>query len=93
MSPKADSRLAEFLRRVLAAGGDASPVAVIFGDGAVAESQESMALQFAAAVRETGHVEPVEGAGLRRVRVTEAGREWLADYDGRSRDQHPRFSS
>ncbi|BBG00881.1 MULTISPECIES: hypothetical protein [Pseudonocardia] len=95
MSAKADSRLAEFLRRVLAAGNDTTPAEVVFGPGEVTELQESMAQQFAADVRELGYVEPVGGAegDPGRVQLTEQGRAWLDDYDGRSRTLHPRFSS
>lgn len=95
MSAKSDSRLAEFLRRVEASGGDAAPAAVVFGTGEVSEVQESIALQFAATVRELGHVEPAGGpdGDLRRVRLTPAGRDWLAEYDRTAPTLHPRFSS
>ncbi|MEQ3553901.1 hypothetical protein WIS52_25790 [Pseudonocardia nematodicida] len=95
MSAKSDSRLAEFLRRVLNGDNDVAPADVVFGPGAVTEMQESIALQFAASVRELGYIEPAGGAAgdLGRVRVTSQGREWLEGYDGRSRTLHPRFSS
>lgn len=93
MSAKSDSRLAEFLRRVLAGGNDAAPADVVFGSGEVTEMQDSIARQFAATVRELGHVEPIADGDLGRVRVTSQGREWLAGYDGRVRTLHPRFSS
>lgn len=52
MSAESDSRLAEFLRRVEASGDDAAPAAVVVGAGEASEVQESIALQFAATVRE-----------------------------------------
>ena len=95
MSAKADSRLAEFLRRVLDSDNDVAPAHVVFGPGEVTDMQTSMARQFAATVREQGYIEPAGGAegDLGRIRVTAQGREWLAGYDGRSRALHPRFSS
>jgi hypothetical protein len=95
MSAESDSRLAEFLRRVEASGDDAAPATVVVGAGEVSEVQEPIALQFAATVRELGHVEPAGGPDrdLRRVRLTPAGREWLAEYDRSAPTPHPRFPS
>lgn len=93
-SSKADSRLAEFLRRVLADDNDVAPAAVIFGPDVTAV-QQSLAQQFASSVRDLGYIGPASGpAGdLERVRVTPEGQQWLDDYDGRSPRLHPRFSS
>ncbi|TCK25214.1 hypothetical protein [Pseudonocardia endophytica] len=95
MSAKSDSRLAEFLRRVRAGDGDASPVEIVFGQPSMSEVQESIALQFAASVREMGYIEPASGPDgeLRSVRVTPEGGEWLDEYDRRDRTLHPRYSS
>lgn len=95
MTVKADSRLAEFLRRVRAGDDDVAPVDVIFGDGVSAtEVLQSMADQFASSVREMGYIEPAAGSeDLRRVRLTPQGRDWLDEYDQRDKTLHPRFSS
>ncbi|RZT87813.1 hypothetical protein EV383_4739 [Pseudonocardia sediminis] len=95
MSTKADNRLAEFLRRVVAGGNDAAPVDVIFGSDTENEVQRSAARNFASSVRDMGYVEPAGGTGddLQRVRVTAQGREWLGEYDAREPTLHPRFSS
>lgn len=95
MSVKADSRLAEFLRRVVASGEDAAPVDVVFGQGTTSDVQRSMAQQFASSVHEMGYIAPAGGpdGDLARVRVTPQGREWLDDYDRRAPSLHPRFSS
>ncbi|WP_308816362.1 hypothetical protein [Pseudonocardia alni] len=95
LSATSDSRLAEFLRRVEVSGDDAAPAAVVVGTGEVSEVQESIAPQFAATVRELGHVEPAGGpdGDLRRVRLTPAGRDRLAEYDRTAPTLHPRFSS
>lgn len=94
MNSKADSRLAEFLRRVRASD-DVAPVDVIFGQGASTEVQQSLARQFASSVRDMGYVEPADGpdGDLRRVRMTTEGREWLDGYEQRSPTLHPRFTS
>lgn len=94
-SSKADSQLAEFLRRVLAGDNDVAPVDVIFGQNATTEAQHSLAQQFASSVRDRGHIGPAGGpeGDLQRVRVTQQGQEWLDEYDQRSRTLHPRFSS
>ncbi len=95
MSTKADSRLAEFLRRVLADDNDVAPVDVIFGQDATTEVQQSLAQQFTSSVRDLGYIGPVDGpeGGLQRVRVTPQGQEWLDGYEQRSPALHPRFSS
>jgi hypothetical protein len=95
MLPKADSRLAEFLRRVLAGDNDVAPVDVIFGPDATTEVQRSLARQFSSSVRDMGYIAPADGADgdLQRVRVTPQGREWLDGYEQRSPALHPRFSS
>lgn len=95
MSAKADSRLAEFLRRVLAGGNDVTPAEVIFGQDPVTEVQQSVARQFASSVHEMGHIGPVDATdgALGRVQVTPQGREWLEGYDRSSPTLHPRFSS
>ncbi|MET0190257.1 MAG: hypothetical protein ABW212_14725 [Pseudonocardia sediminis] len=95
MSTKADNRLAEFLRRVVAGGNDAAPVDVIFGGDTANDVQRSMAQSFASSVRDMGHIEPAGGSGddLARVRVTAQGREWLGEYDAREPTLHPRFST
>lgn len=95
MSTKSDSRLAEFLRRVLAYGNDVAPVDVIFGQGATTEVQHSLAQQFISSVRDMGYIGPADGpeGDLRRVRVTPQGQEWLDGYEQRSPTLHPRFSS
>lgn len=94
-SIKADSRLAEFLRRVLAGDNDVAPVNAIFGQDASSEVQQSLAQQFAASVQEMGYIGPAGGpeGDLRRVQVTPQGQEWLDGYDQRSPTLHPRFSS
>ncbi|WP_218611120.1 hypothetical protein [Pseudonocardia sp. KRD291] len=94
-SVKADSRLAEFLRRVLAGDNDVAPADAIFGPDTTNEVQQSVARQFASTLRDTGHIEPADGpeGDLQRVRVTQQGREWLEVYDQRSPTLHPRFSS
>jgi hypothetical protein len=95
MSTKADSRLAEFLRRVLASDNDVAPVDVIFGRDASTEVQRSLARQFTSSVREMGYIGPAGGpeGDLQRVRVTPQGQEWLDGYEQRSSTLHPRFSS
>ncbi len=95
MTSKADSRLAEFLRRVRAGDNDVAPVDVIFGQDAVTDVQRSVAQQFASSVRDMGYIEPANGADgdLQRVRLTSLGQEWLDGYDQRSPTLHPRFSS
>lgn len=95
MSTKADSRLAEFLRRVLADDNDVAPVNVIFGQDATTEVQQSLAQQFTSSVRDMGYIEPAVGreGDLQRVRVTPEGREWLDGYEQNSPTIHPRFSS
>ena len=95
MSAKADSRLAEFLRRVLARGNDTAPAEVIFGPDAATEVQQSMARQFASSIRDLGYIGPADGSAgdLQRVQVTPQGREWLDGYDQRSPTTHPRFST
>lgn len=96
MTVKADSRLAEFLRRVRAGGNDAAPTEVIFGqDSPTTDMQQTMAEQFASSVRDLGYIEPTGGADgdLRRVRVTQQGQEWLDEYDRREPGLHPRYSS
>lgn len=95
MSTKTDSRLAEFLRRVLAGDNDVAPVDVIFGPDASTEVQHSLARQFTSSVHDMGYVGPADGpdGDLRRVQVTPQGREWLERYDQRSPAPHPRFSS
>jgi hypothetical protein len=95
MSTKADSRLAEFLRRVQAGDDGAAPVDVIFGQGAATDEQQSLALQFAFSIRDMGYIESTGGPGgdLHRVRVTPQGREWLDEFDQRAPTLHPRYSS
>lgn len=95
MSAKADSRLAEFLRRVLAGDNDVTPADVIFGQDAITEMQQSMAQRFAASVRDMGYIGPADGpeGDLQRVQVTPRGQEWLDGYDQRPPTLHPRFSS
>jgi hypothetical protein len=95
MSAKSDSRLAEFLRRVLAGDNDVAPVAVIFGPDATSEVQLTLAQQFASSVHEMGYIGPANGpdGDLQRVRVTPQGQEWLDGYAQRSPALHPRFSS
>lgn len=94
-SSKADSRLAESLRRVLASDNDVAPVDVVFGQDATTELQQSLAQQFASSVRDMGYIGPAGEPedDLPRVRVTPQGREWLDGYDQRSPRLHPRFSS
>lgn len=92
MSIKSDSRLAEFLRRVVAGGNDVAPAVAVFGQDVDTEVQRSMATQFAATVHEMGHIEPVAG-DLQRIRVTRQGQDWLDDYDANRPSLHPRFSS
>ena len=94
-SSKADSRLAEFLRRVLAGDNDVAPVDVIFGQNATTEAQQSLAQQFASSIRDMGYIAPAGGpeGDLQRVRVTPQGQEWLDEYDQRAPAPHPRFSS
>lgn len=94
-SAKADSRHAEFLRRVLESDNDVAPVDVIFGRNPTTEAQQSLARQFASSVRDSGHIEPTGGTeiDLTRVRVTPQGQEWLAEYDRNPPTLHPRFSS
>ena len=95
MSTKADSRLAEFLRRVLADDNDVAPVDVIFGPDATTEVQQSLARQFTSSVLELGYIGPADGpdGDLQRVRVTPLGQEWLDGYEQKSPTLHPRFSS
>jgi hypothetical protein len=95
MSTKTDSRLAEFLRRVLAGDNDVAPVDVIFGRDATSEVQQSLAQQFTDSVHDMGYIGPAAGpeGDLQRVRVTQLGREWLEGYEQRSPALHPRFSS
>ncbi|MEU9822911.1 hypothetical protein ACIGG9_27040 [Pseudonocardia alni] len=64
-----------------ASDDDAAPAALVVGTGEVSEVQESIAPQLAATVRELGHVEPAGGpdGDLRRVRLTPAGRDRLAE--------------
>ena len=94
ISTKADSRLAEFLRRVLAGGNDVAPADVIFGQDATTEVQHSLAQQFTSSVRDMGYIGPATPEGdLQRVRVTPQGQEWLDGYAQRSPTLHPRFSS
>jgi hypothetical protein len=95
MSTRTDSRLAEFLRRVLAGGDDVAPVDVIFGPDASTDVQQSLAQQFSSSVRDMGYIEPADGPEREplRVRVTPQGREWLDGYVQRSPTVHPRFSS
>ena len=95
MSVKADSRLAEFLRRIVAGDNDVAPVDVVFGQGATTEVQRSAAQRFAFSVRDIGYIGPADGADddLERVRVTPQGQEWLDEYDRRSPTLHPRFTS
>lgn len=95
MSPKADSQLAEFLRRILAGDNDVAPVDVIFGQGAITEVQQTLAQRFASSVRDLGHIGPADGpeGDLQRVRVTPQGQEWLDGYDQKSSTLHPRYSS
>lgn len=93
-SIKADSRLAEFLRRVQAGGDGVAPIEAIFGPDASSDVQRSVAQQFAASVGEMGYIEAADGAqDLQRVRVTEQGREWLDGYEQRRPALHPRYSS
>jgi hypothetical protein len=95
MSTKADSRLAEFLRRVLAGDNNVAPVDVIFGHDATTEVQQSLAQQFTSSVHDTGYIGPADGpdGDLQRVRVTPHGQEWLDGYEQSSPTLHPRFSS
>lgn len=95
MSTKADSRLAEFLRRVLAGDNDVAPADVIFGQDATTEMQKSVAQQFASSLHDLGYIEPAEGSNgdLQRVRVTPQGKEWLDGYDQKAPGLHPRYSS
>lgn len=95
MSTKADSRLAEFLRRVLAGDNDVAPVEVIFGPDVTSEVQLSLARQFTSSVRDMGYIGSADGPGgdLQRVRVTPEGQEWLDGYEQKSPTNHPRFSS
>lgn len=95
MSAKSDSRLAEFLRRVLAGDNYIAPVDVIFGPDATSEVQHSLAQQFASSVHEMGYIGPANmpDGDLQRVQVTPQGQEWLDGYAQRSPALHPRFSS
>lgn len=95
MTIKADSRLAEFLRRILADDNDAAPADVIFGEAAATEALRPMAQQFASSVQDMGYIEPASGAegDLRRVRVTPQGQAWLEGYDQNRPTLHPRYSS
>lgn len=95
MSAKSDSRLAEFLRRILAGDNDVAPVDVIFGPDATTEVQRSLARQFSSSVRELGYIESTDGpdGDLQRIRVTPQGEEWLDSYEQRPTALHPRFSS
>lgn len=95
MTTESDSRLAEFLRRVLAGDNDVAPVDVIFGQDATTEVQHSLAQQFTSSVLEMGYIGPVDGpaGALHRVQVTPEGQEWLHGYEQRSPALHPRFSS
>lgn len=95
MSTKSDSRLAEFLRRVLASDNDVAPVDVIFGQGTTSEVQHSLAQQFTSSVRDMGYIGPTDGpkGDPQRVRVTPEGQEWLDGYEQKSTTLHPRFSS
>ncbi|MDN5914684.1 MAG: hypothetical protein L0I76_06180 [Pseudonocardia sp.] len=95
MSTKADSRLAEFLRRVLAGDNDVAPADVIFGQDVITEVQQSVAQTFASSVRDMGYIGPTDGpeGDLQRVRVTPQGQEWLDGYDQNPPTLHPRFSS
>lgn len=95
MTTKSDSRLAEFLRRVLAGDNDVAPVDVIFGQDATTEVQHVLAQQFTSSVLDMGYIGPADGpeGDLQRVRVTPEGQEWLDGYEQRSPTVHPRFSS
>lgn len=95
MSTKADSRLAEFLRRILAGDNDVAPSDVIFGQDAITEVQQSVAQQFASSVHDMGYIGSAGGpdGDLQRVRVTPQGQEWLEGYDRNPPTLHPRFSS
>lgn len=95
MTAKSDSRLAEFLRRVLAGDNDVAPVDVIFGQDATTEVQHALAHQFTSSVLEMGYIGPADGPNgdLQRVRVTSEGQEWLDGYEQKSPAVHPRFSS
>lgn len=95
MSTKADSRLAEFLRRILAGDNDVAPVDVIFGQDATTEVQQSLAYQFTSSIHELGYIGPAAGpeGDLQRVRVTPQGQEWLDGHEQKSSTPHPRFSS
>ncbi len=95
MTTKSDSRLAEFLRRVLAGDNDVAPVDIIFGPDATTEVQRSLAHEFTASVRDLGYIGSTDGpdGDLKRVRVTPEGREWLDGYEQGSPRLHPRFSS
>lgn len=95
MRTKADSRLAEFLRRILAGDNDVAPVDVIFGQDASSEVQQSLAQQFTSSVRDLGYIGPAAGpkGDLQRVRVTPEGQEWLDGDEQNSSTLHPRFSS
>lgn len=93
-SIKADSRLAEFLRRVRADDDGVAPVEAIFGEDATNEVQQSVAQQFASSIRDMGYIESASGDGdLHRVRVTQQGRDWLDDHDRNRPTLHPRYSS
>lgn len=84
---KAEGQLGEFLRRVLSADNDAAPADLIFEGAARTPEQHALAEQFASSLRDQGYIEPAGGdaaGGLARVRVTEQGREWLADYEQRT---------
>lgn len=80
--------VSEFLRRILDHGNDVAPVTAFYGSGSATQEQQDNAYEYARQLRDQeGVIEATispgwgPGGDLLRVRVTEAGREYLIRHE------------